>query len=247
MGRPAKNLIGQQFGNLIVLERAGNASDGHVLWKCECQCSEHKIVYKTSNQLQRKNSTPSCGCLVHELISQAAKNRYKDLTGQKFGLLTALEKINLDKPGIWWRCKCDCGNDQFITTAHHLKSGNTKSCGCLKSVGEYNIINALIKNNITFIREYSFKDFKYNDSQGVPRFDFFLPKLNRIIEYDGAQHYKECGDLWENNCPLEIRQKRDQEKNQYCKEHNILLVRIPYWERDNITLDMIIGDQYLVK
>ena len=97
MGRPAKNLIGQQFGNLIVLERAGSTSDGHALWKCECQCSEHKIVYKTSNKLQKKNSTPSCGCLVHKLISQAAKDRYKDLTEQK---KTAIVKSQLFTHGL---------------------------------------------------------------------------------------------------------------------------------------------------
>jgi len=246
MGRPAINLIGQQFGNLIVLERVKNAADGHATWKCQCQCENKTICYKTSNQLRRKNTIPSCGCKIKELISANASKNFDNLIGLKFGLLTPIEKVGSTGNSIVWRCKCDCGNDQFITTAHHLKSGNTKSCGCLKSVGEYNIINALIKNNITFIKEYSFKDFKYNDSQGIPRFDFFLPELNRIIEYDGAQHYKECGDLWENNCPLEIRQKRDQEKNQYCKEHNIPLVRIPYWERDNITLEMIMGDKYLI-
>lgn len=247
MGRPAKNLIGQQFGNLIVLERAGNASDGHALWKCECQCSEHKIVYKTSNQLQKKNSTPSCGCLVHKLISQAAKNRYKDLTGQKFGLLTVLEKINLDKPGIWWKCKCDCGNENFITTSHHLLSGNTKSCGCLRSSGELEIQKILIENNITFVKEKSFIDFHYNDNPNShPRFDFYLPDYNKLIEFDGTQHYNKTNLSWEQNVELEERQKRDLAKNQYAKEHNILLVRIPYWQYGNITLEMIMGDQYLI-
>ena len=46
---------------------------------------------------------------------------------------------------------------------------------------------------------------------------------------------------------LETTQKRDKVKNDYALTHNIPLVRIPYWERDNITLDMIMGDQYLIK
>lgn len=41
--------------------------------------------------------------------------------------------------------------------------------------------------------------------------------------------------------------RRDKEKNQYAIEHNIPLVRIPYTERDNITLDMLLGDKYLIK
>lgn len=40
--------------------------------------------------------------------------------------------------------------------------------------------------------------------------------------------------------------RRDNEKNEYALSHNIPLVRIPYWERDNITLDMLLGDQYLI-
>jgi len=39
----------------------------------------------------------------------------------------------------------------------------------------------------------------------------------------------------------------DKEKNEYALSNNIPLVRIPYWERDNITLEMIMGDKYLVR
>jgi hypothetical protein len=39
----------------------------------------------------------------------------------------------------------------------------------------------------------------------------------------------------------------DKIKNNYAKEKNIPLVRIPYWERDNITLDLIMGNKYLIK
>ena len=44
------------------------------------------------------------------------------------------------------------------------------------------------------------------------------------------------------NEPLQKRQERDMKKNQWAFEHNIPLVRIPYWERNNITLEMILGD-----
>jgi len=41
---------------------------------------------------------------------------------------------------------------------------------------------------------------------------------------------------------LERRQERDQKKNDWAATNNIPLVRIPYWERDNITLEMIMGN-----
>ena len=52
---------------------------------------------------------------------------------------------------------------------------------------------------------------------------------------------------WNNSeIDFKLSQQRDQEKNEYAFSHNISLVRIPYWERDNITLDLILGDKYLI-
>lgn len=55
-----------------------------------------------------------------------------DLTGQKFGLLTALYRNGKNKEGRYmWRCKCECGNE-YDVAASSLTSGNTRSCGCLQ-------------------------------------------------------------------------------------------------------------------
>lgn len=59
-------------------------------------------------------------------------HKYKDITGMKFGRLTAIEKVEPRRPksGTWWRCVCDCG-EEVIVQASAMRSGNTKSCGCL--------------------------------------------------------------------------------------------------------------------
>ena len=102
----------------------------------------------------------------------------------------------------------------------------------------------LNKNNISFISEYT------APSLNKKRFDFALlnqnKKIVRLIEFDGEQHYTDIQGLWNSKETLEEIQKRDQEKNNWAKEHNISLVRIPYWERDNITLDILLGDKYLI-
>lgn len=55
-----------------------------------------------------------------------------DLTGQKFGKLTVIEKSSKKRgTHICWVCKCDCGNETIVSS-DHLKNGNTQSCGCLK-------------------------------------------------------------------------------------------------------------------
>jgi len=53
-----------------------------------------------------------------------------DLTGKRFGKLTVKKRVEVDRKGTFWECKCDCGNVKVVI-GNHLKSGNTKSCGCL--------------------------------------------------------------------------------------------------------------------
>lgn len=64
------------------------------------------------------------------------KNRI-DISGQKFGRLTAISMMNVP----YWLCKCDCGNVAIVNIGK-LKSGHTKSCGCLHR-------DTLIKRNFT--------------------------------------------------------------------------------------------------
>lgn len=55
-----------------------------------------------------------------------------DLSGQKFGKLTVIEKTGRNKQGnALWKCCCDCGNI-VVVRGSDLKNGNTKSCGCIK-------------------------------------------------------------------------------------------------------------------
>jgi hypothetical protein len=63
--------------------------------------------------------------------------RLQDLTGQRFGSLTVLERDGKKTP-TRWICKCDCGKVCSVA-AGNLKSGHTKSCGCLKIQAGHNI------------------------------------------------------------------------------------------------------------
>lgn len=57
----------------------------------------------------------------------------KDITGMRFGLITAIEPTNERKcRRVVWRCQCDCGSVHFATSSD-LLHGNVKSCGCAKA------------------------------------------------------------------------------------------------------------------
>lgn len=113
----ALDLTNKRFGKLIALKRAPKRNDRYTRWICQCDCgniSEVRTDYLTNGH------TTSCGCVKDKIFKE------KDLTGQKFGRLTALKKnYNTNK----WICQCDCGNFTEVEISN-LTSGNTKSCGC---------------------------------------------------------------------------------------------------------------------
>ena len=57
---------------------------------------------------------------------------HRDLTGQKFGRLTAVMTVGLDKQGKYiWRCQCECGGWKNVRS-RGLVQGRCRSCGCLR-------------------------------------------------------------------------------------------------------------------
>ena len=236
------DLTGQKFNRLTVIERIPNTSP--IMWKCKCDCGN---IIEVRGSYLRNGHTKSCGCQRAIIAKQTGKKNLEDLTGQKFGFLTAIKdtgKRYKKNNGAIWLCKCDCGNFTEVL-ATNLKSGSTKSCGCVKkSFGEAKIELILKENNFSYITEFCVPEL--NNA----RFDFAIMKgsiITKIIEFDGEHHYEPISFHKNNKYNLEERQKRDRKKNEWALKNNIPLVRIPYWERDNITLDMIMSDQYLVK
>lgn len=52
-----------------------------------------------------------------------------DLTGQRFGMLVALERVHISEKNTGWLCQCDCGQT-WMGPTNVLRFGNTASCGC---------------------------------------------------------------------------------------------------------------------
>lgn len=133
--------------------------------------------------------------------------------------------------GVKDKIKFLCVNGhEFETTYDNIMSGYGGCPICKGSSGEQRISNFLIAKEIKFITQYRFDDCKY---QHTLPFDFYLPDLNILIEYDGELHYKSIEHFGGIERFNEGR-IRDDIKTRYSNEHNIRLIRIPYWEKDNI-------------
>lgn len=119
-----------------------------------------------------------------------------------------------------------------------MRKGLSNSCGCSReSLGEQKIEKILKNNNIPYQKEYIDKKCKLSTG-GYARFDFFINN-SYYIEYDGIQHflYRENESGWNTKEHLELTQKRDAEKNFYCLNNNIPIIRIPYTHFKNIELN----------
>ena len=230
-------LIGQRFGHLTVIEDTGKRLHRSIIWKCKCDCgNEHEV---TSNNLNG-GQVNSCGkqdCPYHKT--------FENLKGQRFGKLVAMYPTSMkDGSHMYWVCQCDCGN-QHEVASNHLKRGSVQSCGCIStSIGKMNIKKILEDNNIEYKEQITFDDLK---NIKPLRYDFGIyenGKLVRLIEFDGIQHFEEQ-DYFTHN--LTSIKNNDIIKNKYSKDNNIPLVRIPYWERDKMTLEMLLGKEYLIE
>lgn len=194
---------------------------------CTCECGTRKEV-AISNLVNNKSK--DCGCGRKKTMRDL---KTKDLIGQRFGKLKVLEMLEESNKfrRRLYKCKCDCGNECIVSSIC-LLSGDTASCGCLLSYHNIYIHQLLNKNNIEHEPE-----FKVVIDGKSYRFDFYLPKYNLFIEYDGQQHFEpvrfrgEKRDIEEEFIKL---QERDMIKNKYCEDNNINLLRIPYWEDKNI-------------
>ena len=230
-------LTGLRFGRLLVLKPTEERSNGDIVWECLCDCGNtHKV--RTSSLT--RGDTTSCGCYRSETASERYKqigaNRASDLIGQRFGKLTVVRKTDERKFGnIIWECVCDCGNICFVPTSY-LNVGDTASCGCLASKGELKIQELLKENGISFVSQKTFADCVYPETKGKPRFDFYVDN-KYIIEYDGIQHFKATNYGWNTEDNLVYTQNNDIYKNQYCKNQNIPLIRIPYTKLNTLCIE----------
>ena len=245
---PLKIKPGMKFGDWEVIERDYNpTSKQHsTFWFCKCGlCNE---IYSVSRDGLVNGKSSCCNhCKGKKIkLTQEKRGITKHVVNinDKFGYLTALstpyDKKDRAGKGSYILCKCICGKEVEVAKKHLFATdGRTISCGCAsQSSGEIKITQLLVEANIDFQTQYRIKEFNI-----LSPFDFAIFKENQflgLIEYDGEQHF-EAIELWGGEEQLKIQQERDERKNQWCKENNIRLIRIPYTEYDNLTIGYLLS------
>ena len=232
------DLTGKQFGKLTVLKKSDKKHPKGTVWECQCECGN--IYYGITSELNN-GRVKSCGCLRVASGRQKAKN---DIIGKKFGLLTVIERVPDPNNTKYTKflCQCECGN-LHLASRKHLINRHVNSCGCLKtSLGELKIQQLLEENNFTFEKEKTFSTCRSPLTNYPLRFDFFVNN-SYLIEFDGRQHFIVAGGAYDNPEKFQKNQIHDAYKNQWCKENNIPLIRIPYTKYETLTIDDLIPSE----
>ena len=188
-----------------------------------CDCGHH--IYMRYDNFKAKKRCKFCANNV-KLTQEEVK---EIIEKENYKLLS--EYISMHKPII---IQCDKGHI-YKTSLNSFKDNNCRCPICSKSKGEEKIANYLNNNNINFIQQYTFDDCMFEHRL---LFDFHLPQYNICIEYDGIQHYEPIdfgnkGEEWALK-QFEKNKIKDNIKTEFCQQNNIKLIRIPYWDFDNI-------------
>ncbi len=190
--------------------------------KTKWMCRKKHIFKARYDDIKRGRGCPEC--------KRKSIEDYKSIAG-KDGTRWNGSKLprNTQSKTKWI---CDKGHTWFASYSEIVH--NNRGCPiCSSSKGEYFIASALDTLGIEYEREKKFSNLR---SKGPLRFDFFIKDHNLLIEYHGAQHYREVDYFIRT---LRERQKYDKIKENWAHKNGYKLIVIPYWHRDKINPQFI--------
>lgn len=159
------------------------------------------------------------------------QKKYKDFIEKEHNGKMLSDYVNGKTP---IKCECNKGHKFYILTSNLLAG---KWCGkCKISHGERAVENYLLKNDISFEKEYGFSDLIGRKYPLLFDFAIFKDKsLVCLIEYDGEQHFRPMRHSYNHEKNLKKfkrTQENDKLKNKYCEKNRIPLIRVSCYDVD---------------
>jgi len=189
-------------------------------------CPIHGDFSQTPNQHIQGHGCPICGhnhkYTTEEFIDLANKVHSFKYRYNKTKYVNSHTKVIIT---------CPLHGDFTQVPYHHLSGSGCPICK--STLGENKITYFLEQVGVDFIAQYKIPNeylFCKNKRLYV---DFYLPEYNTMIEFNGSQHYIPT-KFFSNKRDFCEQQERDNAVRQYCKNHKIKLIEIPYTEYENI-------------
>lgn len=195
-------------------------------------CSRHGLFYQSASDHLCGRGCYKCGkqSMAHKqaLTRDEVVKRFNEIFNNKYdySLFTDYHSkkdiisVVCPKHGVW-----------NVSVSNHLYRHS--GCPyCKRSLGEERVAAFLDSHGLEYIEQYRINNESLLCINMYMIVDFFLPKFNTFIEYNGIQHYEES-PLFDART-FEQQEERDNAMRLYCKEHKIKLIEIPYTESNNI-------------
>jgi predicted Zn-ribbon and HTH transcriptional regulator len=219
-----KKLVGNRY---IPLTEYGKDNKDKILIKHNIESCGHEFKMNPHNFLDNGQRCPKCFGNERKTTEEFKQEIY-ELEGNDYILLS--KYINNNTNVIMKHDIEECGYEYSVRPLHFLEG--TRCPKCKASKGEKIIHNWLKDKNIEFENEFVIE--KCKNINYLP-FDFKIETDDDFIllEYDGIQHYQPI-DYFGGIERFKKQKENDEIKNIFCNENNIKLIRIPYWEKENI-------------
>ncbi len=178
---PRTDLTGQRFGALTVIRPTDRRQHDRIVWECRCDCGNTAYV---QTQYLRDGTTRSCKACQRE-------NRPKrDITGQRFGSLTALYPTDRRdrNQSVIWRCRCECGNEVEYSCGD-LQQKNYISCGCRKRIAEGQLRDRTTHVAGTTVELLRDKKVRSDSTTGVTGVTLYRGRYKAILHFQKKRYY----------------------------------------------------------
>jgi hypothetical protein len=197
--------------------------------KIEIVCPIHGSFYQLPNKHINGQGCPSCKNIkTRKTNTQKYSKTFPIKSSDIHNNFYDYSKVNYINSDIHVDIICPNHGLFKQKPSNHLSGRGCPKCK--QSMGENRIERYLIKKSIKYETQK-----KFNDCRNILPliFDFWLSDSNKLIEFDGIQHYLPLG-YTNGYDKLEYTIKCDKIKNEYCMDKNILLIRISYKDFNKI-------------
>lgn len=194
--------------------------------KIEIVCPIHGAFLQVPSLHLYGNGCHACAG-TKTLTTEEFVERSKKIHGDKY----SYSSVTYTNAHTLVKIVCPTHGEFLQIPWNHINGDGCPSCK--NSIGEDKIGAFLSKHNIYSIKQKRIQNDNLFCDNKYFLVDFFIPNHNCVIEFHGIQHYKPI-EYFGGQERLEKQQERDMALRQYCKEHGIKLIEIPYTEYDNI-------------
>lgn len=222
-----ENKLKNKFGNEFLIvpgQEYVNSTTEMKFYHSKCK----KDFTKKPVYLLQGHGCSNCSKTRRKTTDEFKKEVF-NLVGHEYEVLTEYKN---NKEKIIFRHN-ECKKEFSMVAKDFTKKDGNRCPYCKSSRGEKKIKEILDKKGLKYI--HHFKDSNCRN-KNILEFDFkiFLGDKFILLEYDGELHFKPWDNTEESKLHLEKQKENDKIKDKFCSDNNITLIRIPYWEKNNI-------------